>query len=580
LRKTDRNPDALEAATNGWSELFAAHGQSLLETRLPEWLYRQRWFGAKTRKIKKLKILRWVELPSPAAARAGFPESSELALDPSVPPALFYFEVSYNDGASDVYQVPLALSKADSAESIQVRHPGATIAKLAQPDGEAVLFDAGVSEGLRQTLLHLIEHDATFKLFSTKNPSASGVLTAHASTAFAPVRGTQHLPGRLGSAEQSNTSILYGNKLILKLFRRLQPGENPDVEIGRFLTEAASFPHIAPFLGEIAITPAGGEKTTIAMLQGLVPNKGDGWEWFANRLGLFFQAVATLPAPMEVPAAGFLSENKVPPELRQHCGEALGAAALLGQRTAELHLALAVPTRDAAFSAELLSTEDLSRDSLRIQAQIDSAIGALKASLNTVPAEAVAEAATLLSRHRQLLDRARDLTRGEASGKRIRIHGDYHLGQTLRIAPGSSNSNPSAPEAEGDFVLLDFEGEPARPLAERRRKESPLRDVAGMLRSFSYAAHSALVKFTAGQESDSESSLRAWARLWENAACSEFLRAYRATISADPTLLPPSERAQTLLAAYVLEKALYELLYELNNRPTWLGIPLAGILTM
>jgi maltose alpha-D-glucosyltransferase/alpha-amylase len=576
LRKTDRNPDALEAATNGWSELFAAHGQSLLETRLPEWLYRQRWFGAKTRKIKKLKILRWVELPFAVVAVRELPASNDLTPDPSIPPALFYVEVEYDDGVGDIYQLPLALSTADSAESIPASLPGSTIAAIALPNGKGVLFDATAGDDLRRALLGLIESNAGLEL-STRR---SGVLSAHASSAFAAVRGTQYLPGRLGSAEQSNTSIIYGNKLILKLFRRLQPGENPDVEIGRFLTEAASFPHIAPFLGEIAITPAGGEKTTIAMLQGLVPNKGDGWEWFANRLGLFFQAVATLPAPMEVPAAGFLSENKVPPELRQHCGEALGAAALLGQRTAELHLALAVPTRDAAFSAELLSTEDLSRDSLRIQAQIDSAIGALKASLNTVPAEAVAEAATLLSRHRQLLDRARDLTRGDASGKRIRIHGDYHLGQTLRIAPGSSNSNPSAPEAEGDFVLLDFEGEPARPLAERRRKESPLRDVAGMLRSFSYAAHSALVKFTAGQESVSESSLRAWARLWENAACSEFLRAYRATISADPTLLPPSERAQTLLAAYVLEKALYELLYELNNRPAWLGIPLAGILTM
>ena len=562
--------------TNGWSGLFAAHGQSLLETYLPEWLYRQRWFGAKTRKIKKLRILSWVELPSAAVADTGFPASCELALDSSIPPALFYFEVSYGDGAGDVYQVPLALSRTDSAESIQARLPGSAIATLSLPDGEGVLFDATVFESMRQTLLQLIERDATLDL----STSRSGVLNAHASTAFAAIRGLQRLPARLGSAEQSNTSIIYGNSIILKLFRLLYSGENPDVEIGRFLTEAPDFLHIAPFLGEIAITPDGGEKTTIAMLQGLVPNKGDGWEWFASQLGAFFEAAARLPAPMEIPSASFLGDTRVPPALQQHFGEALGAAALLGQRTAELHLALAVPTGDLAFDAELLSAEGLSRDSLRIQAQIDSAIEALKADFNALPVDVVDEAALLLSRHHELLDLARDLTKGEAVGKRIRIHGDYHLGQTLRVAPDSSNSNPSAPEAEGDFVLLDFEGEPARPLAERRRKESPLRDVAGMLRSFSYAAQSALVQFVANQEPTSKISLRAWARVWEDAACSGFLRAYRATIAADPTLLPPPERAQALLAAYVLEKALYELLYELNNRPTWIRIPLAGILSM
>lgn len=577
MRKTDHNPDALEATTTGWSELFAAHGQSLLEIRIPEWLYRQRWFGAKTRKINKLKILSWVELPLVVIADTGFPESGASSPPPAIPPALFFFEVAYDDGASDVYQVPLAFSRADdSAESIQGRNPGATITRLALPEGDFVLFDATVYEGVRQTLLQLIERNITLQQFS----SASGVLNAHASTAFASVRGTHHLPARLGSAEQSNTSILYGNALILKLFRRLQPGENPDVEIGRFLTESAHFPHIAPFLGEIALTPDRGEKTTIAMLQGLVPNKGDGWEWFATQLERFFEAVATIPATIEIPPASFLSDTRLPSQFRPHFGATLNAAALLGQRTAELHLALAAPTSDPAFGSELLNTEDLNRDALRIQAQIDSGINALKSAFNTLPVEVIDDAATLISRHGELLGKARDLTKGDVAGTRTRIHGDYHLGQTLRVAADSLGQGLPSPGSDGDFVLLDFEGEPARPLAERCRKESPLRDVAGMLRSFSYAAHSALVKFLLIQECTAEIRLRAWARLWENAACGEFLHAYRTTISADPTLLPSHERAQALLAAYVLEKALYELLYELNNRPTWLRIPLAGILSI
>jgi maltose alpha-D-glucosyltransferase/alpha-amylase len=163
---------------------------------------------------------------------------------------------------------------------------------------------------------------------------------------------------------------------------------------------------------------------------------------------------------------------------------------------------------------------------------------------------------------------------GGAAGKKFRIHGDYHLGQTLRVA---SDSAPSG----GDFVMLDFEGEPARPLAERRRKQSPLKDVAGMVRSFSYAASSALDRFrnTHPDREGAAENLAAWARAWESAAVSEFLRAYKAAMAVQPDLLPRPERAQDLLKAYLLEKGMYELLYELDNRPTWLRIPLTGILS-
>jgi maltose alpha-D-glucosyltransferase/alpha-amylase len=396
------------------------------------------------------------------------------------------------------------------------------------------------------------------------------VLQGRSSIAFAGFRGSLDLPSKVGSAEQSNTSLIYGKQFILKLFRRLQAGENPDVEIGRFFTEVAHFQRVAPFLGQIDITPGAGEKTTVAMLQGLVANEGDGWEWFLKGLSEFFEKVATIPPPIELPIPTFLASVPVPQPIREHAGPALAAAALLGRRTAEMHLAVATPTSDPAFAAEPFASEDLKRDSLRIQDQITSALDVLKAKFVTLPDEVTGEAALLLTRRRELLDRARALAGVEPGGKRIRIHGDYHLGQTLRTREGQ----------DGDFVLLDFEGEPARPLAERRRKQSPLRDVAGMVRSFSYAAHSALAQFLVVRESASQIDLRAWARLWESAASAEFLRAYRIAIAADPLLLPPPQRAQALFAAYVLEKALYELLYELNNRPTWLQIPMAGILSI
>jgi maltose alpha-D-glucosyltransferase / alpha-amylase len=697
-------PAALDLLTKSWPGFIAGHGLPLLEASLPTWLPRQRWFGAKTRKIANVRILDWLELAAPIAANTELLPASDLPADSSIPVALFYVEVNYGDSACDVYQVPLAFSTGATGEQIQAERPLSVIATMATPVGSGILHDASVREDFRQVVLALIERNASLELSTARSaaveiaaslaaaasgqsareavddgdatellvhpdrathkppspgkvhlrpheifpaeestetippppapvlsdqpanmtphplaglpvepvpltaqpgeaaspprseghasagpnthrlqpresPSAgnprrrTGMLQAHASSAYAALRGKQYLIARVGSAEQSNTSILYGNQLILKLFRRLQPGENPDVEIGRFLTEIAKFPRIAPFLGEITITPSAGEKTTIAMLQGLVVNEGDGWEWFIDQLSHFFSVVISLPAPPDSPAPGFAYERGVPPQTREHATESLEAAALLGRRTAEMHLALATPTDDPCFCAEPFSPEDLNRDSLRIEDQLKSAFDALRAKLVALPDETADEAAQLLARRRELLARARSIASDRAAGKKIRIHGDYHLGQTLRTA---SDSEPSG----GDFVLLDFEGEPARPLAERRRKQSPLKDVAGMVRSFSYAAFSSLDHFRSAHPDRAlaAENLAAWARAWENAAGVEFLRSYRETISARPDLLPSPDRAQALFSAYLLEKALYELLYELNNRPAWLRIPLSGIL--
>jgi maltose alpha-D-glucosyltransferase/alpha-amylase len=406
----------------------------------------------------------------------------------------------------------------------------------------------------------------------------SARLEARASNAFAGAGALRDLPSRVGSAEQSNTSILYGNRLISKLFRRLQVGENPDVEIGRFFTEVAHFPRVAPFLGEIALVSPAGEKTTTAMLQRLVQNQGDGWQWFLDQLAGFFASVAKLPVPPDThQAASFITHDREPArEIQERAGASLEAAALLGKRTAEMHLALATPTSDPAFAAEPFTSEDLNRDARRIAAQVTSTLEALKFKLSALKDVTADQAALLLSRRIDLFTRANAITSLPAAGQRIRIHGDYHLGQTLRTGALKGES--------GDFVFLDFEGEPARPLAERRQKQSPLKDVAGMIRSFSYVAYSALDHYQTAnahpQQPSGYDGLTAWAAQWQNAASTTFLSAYRHAIAADRDLLPPNEQSQSLLTAYLLEKALYELLYELNNRPTWLRIPLSGILTL
>jgi len=454
-------------------------GLESLRMELPEWLPRQRWFGAKTRAIASVEIVDWVALATAV---------------------MVVVEVLYAEGGVDTYQLPLAIATVDGIQ------------------------DSTGNEQFRQALLKLIEGEVTLELHN------GGTLCAHG---YAELRGQQPLTAKVSKAEQSNTSIIFGDKMILKLFRRLQPGENPDVEIGRFLTEVAHFPHIPALLGEITLRQSGEEKTYLAMLQGLVANEGDGWQWTLDELARFYASPG-----------------------QQH-STYLEAASLLGQRTAQMHLALATETSDAAFRSEPLTATELTEDAQRIRTEITLALDALEQALPSLEGNVADDAATILRNRAELLAQADVILSEHPSGRIIRIHGDYHLGQILRTTD--------------DFVILDFEGEPARSLAERRAKRCPLKDVAGMLRSFSYAAWTGL---------DHRQALLPQLQLWQDAVSSRFLNAYRESIAAQPDLLPQPALADSLLRAYLLEKACYELLYELNNRPAWVGIPIAGLLAL
>jgi maltose alpha-D-glucosyltransferase/alpha-amylase len=529
--------------SQGIEGLLAGPGLALLQQLLTSYLPHQRWFGAKSRTIKSIAVL----------------DSASLT---GLNAILVLLQLTYDDDTSDVYQLALTLTSGEAAETVRTSDPGSIVATVTTSDGPAILNDAIGREDVRQAILSLIETNAEV---ATRN----GVLGGRSSTAFAEARGTGSLAARTGSAEQSNTSVLYDTKLILKLFRRLQPGENPDTEIGRFLTETAHFPRIAPFLGDITLHPKEGEPTTLAMLQGLVENEGDGWQWTLDELSRYYESVATLAAPTDLGTpASFVSTGDEREAAGEHAALSLDAAALLGRRTAEMHLALATPTQNPAFTAECFTTADLVADADRIDAQLSLTLAALKRGMSQLSETVADSAALILSRRVQLFSRARAIASATPSeaGERIRIHGDYHLGQVLR--------------SRNDYVILDFEGEPARSLAQRRAKQSPLKDVAGMLRSFSYAAYAALNAF-AQRRPDDARNLEPWATLWQNTVGSAFLRAYRITIEeANPTLIPGPAAAELLLTAYLLEKSLYELLYELNNRPTWVYIPLAGILAL
>lgn len=526
-------PLPLHIRIDGWRFVNALRGRQLLESALLSWLPRQRWFASKSRPLQSVSILDY------AILTASIPSPFRWAI---------FFIAIADEVAVEHYQLPLALLDASNAGALTAISPQGLVTTIATDDGDWLVLDATGVEDFRQSFLGLIEGELAIDL-----AGSSGQITGSASRLLSP--RPRQLASFVHSGEQSNTNIVFADTLILKLFRKLQPGINPDIEITRFLTEVGNFPHIPTFLGEISLTRNSEESTSTAMLQEMVKNQGDGWNWTLAHLSRFFAVAAEGPPPDDAPEPPtFLHQPRTPQPILDHAGSYLDAAALLGRRTAELHLALATTTTNEAFQSEPLTATDLQREAFGLSDSFAAAFDHLSASGD--------EARALLARRPAIAGLVQSLTASNPSGQRIRIHGDYHLGQVLR--------------ANDDFVILDFEGEPARSLHDRRRKQSPLKDVAGMLRSFAYAAGAALKVYA----DHPPELLKTWARLWQNAVSSEFLRSYIATASQNHNLLPEPELANLVLRTYLIDKALYELQYELNNRPTWVSIPLSGLITL
>jgi maltose alpha-D-glucosyltransferase/alpha-amylase len=552
------------AATISLANLLRGRGLDLLESLLPRYIAQQRWFGSKSRTIRSAHIASSIPIGEAAVIAL-----VEVCYEPNGPASNgSETNASPLNGHAlaeepELYQLPLSIASGEQAAALRASRPHAILATLNSGDqhpGEPppVLFDASASPEFQAALLRLIA--APSRAWNTvPNPE----IATHRSSSLDQQRLVD-LPSRLSSAEQSNTSILYDDFAILKLFRRLRPGENPDVEVARFLTDVAHFNAIPAYLGDLHRIA---DNTTLAFLQTFAPNEGDGWAWTLDELGHFYEAVANCPPPSSTgPSPNFIEPAGPPSDLMEHATVYLDAAHLIGRRTAELHLALATATDNPSFTAQPYSEKDLADDRQRIQRQALAALNALQNAVGDLPADASSLASDLLRQRDDLLARIRALTGDPAHfGSRIRIHGDYHLGQLLR--------------SRTDFLIVDFEGEPAKSLEERRQKQSPLRDVAGMLRSFSYAARAGL-DLHLQRHPRNHATLEAWSTAWENAAGNAFLRGYRDAAAARNDLLPAPAQAHIMLLALLLEKAMYELLYEMNNRPSWLPIPLQGLLAI
>jgi maltose alpha-D-glucosyltransferase/alpha-amylase len=487
----------------------------------------QRWFRDKGRVVRQVRIV--------DAGPVG-PVSGR--------PWLAVARVEFTEGPATMYALPLTVGDGGTGEPLGSVEAGgrALVVRdaLADPTACRALlgcFARGGGAALAVGRLRFTRPAAT--------PAVAALTRAPSSI--------RRLEG-----EQSNTCVVFGEALILKVFRRMEPGINPDAEVTGVLTTHTAFRHLPHLFGALDYVGPDGTSAAVAILQRFVPNRGDGWTAALGHLERLFHRVADRGAP---PPDGTTAVAEVASGLDDGFVASLRS---LGEVTAELHAALASVVDDPAFAPEPIGPADTRTWQAALVALGRRALAALDGRLAGLPGEVRSRAVSVLARS-AALDRAADALGGLAGSgaAKIRIHGDYHLGQTLRTPD--------------DYVVFDFEGEPARPLPDRRTKQCPLRDVAGMLRSFDYAAWTAGA--AAGGPGGPPATAEAWARAWRRLAEETFLDGYRTTIDRlAPALLPrtPTVTAK-VLGIFELEKALYELDYELDNRPGWVEIPLAGL---
>ncbi|HKB33151.1 MAG TPA: maltose alpha-D-glucosyltransferase [Candidatus Dormibacteraeota bacterium] len=538
--------------TGDWESVLTGSPKERLESVLLGYVRNRRWFAGKARRLKSAFISDL--LPVPGAVGGAY---------------LATVVISYAEGDPDTYQLPLAYANQAEAAHILERWPHSAIAwiRVQQKagavapgeEGRGLLYDALGPPAFAEAVLGAIAR-------RRRATGGKGTLIGSTTRAFVRLRGpeTVRLEAALSVAEQSNNSVVFGERLILKVFRRLEEGVNPELEVGRFLTEKTNFAQIAPLAGSLEYRRETGEPVSLAVLQGYVPNQGDAWQYTTNTLSHFFQGPELLESEPPAFARNLVqaAAGELPEAAARTIGAYLESARLLGRRTAELHTALASDPTDPAFAPERITPQDQRSIYQSLSGLSMRSTELLRSQLNKLPQDAREEAKQVLELEPRIASILKSFLSRRLTSTRIRVHGDYHLGQVLYTGH--------------DFVIIDFEGEPTRTLYERRLKRLALRDVAGMLRSFDYASQAAL-------RSDQIApaalpALRNWGRFWVQCVSAAFLKSYLATAGPASFVPHAADDLELQLNTMLLEKALYELRYELNMRPEWVRIPLRGIL--
>jgi maltose alpha-D-glucosyltransferase/alpha-amylase len=552
-----RDDDADEShphlVTRGpWSDVMrGTGGRASLNRALPHYLANRRWFRDKTRRIRGTELVDVIAIPAPGDSRTATVGS------------LVIVRVLLDQGLPETYVLTVSHATDTAAAEVRKWRADSIICDVTSADGEGVIYDGLTEPEFAKALLETMGKRRQLggkpgRLVSVPSRSLRRLRAGiDADSAAVPI-----------STEQSNTSVVIGNQMVLKVIRRVEEGINPDVEVGRFLTERTSFEN-SPIVGgalEYREGPSDDVAATIAVVQEFVANEGDGWNYVLDALTRVLEEAITRPDIDEImfsmPAQQLAAAAVEPASGNLLVGPHLQWAEILGRRTAEMHLALASDPTDGPFAPEPLTAIDRRALHHGARSLLRRSIRAVRSMPNSTPC--VEE---LLGVESEILARLEVIMQTPIRTMKIRCHGDYHLGQVLWTGK--------------DFAIIDFEGEPARPLSSRRLKRPALVDVAGMIRSFHYVSKVAGNRLSRDLlPSRERAALDPLLTLWYRAVSGAFLRSYLAT-AGDAAFLPTDpEELAGLLDFLLFEKAIYELGYEANNRPAWVDVPAQGLVDM
>ena len=534
----------------GWADLFDRHNLPQLERDvIPAFLPRQRWFSAKDRRIEAGWLLAHTEI-------AGVPGEGD-GHSPNFLASVV--EAQLAGVERQRYLLPFGAVWTPAGSELRQALAPSILAELRQTRREGALVEAVAQDSFALALAEAIQGEASLPLCEAGGEPI-GEMRFRRTPIFDRVAEPERLIVRRLGTEQSNSSVLFEEYAILKLYRRLQPGPHPEIEMSRFLVERAGFANTPPLLATIELElpgESGPEISALGVLFGFVRNQGDGWSLALDYLLRYLDDALNEAAPGANPPGR-------PADLPDPDHFFLALARQLGLRTAQMHRALAeCAGDDPVFMPEPITGEDLAGWRGELQDSAETMLARLERGRGGMPEEARRLAEEVVASGRHLFEAIRRLAPDEIAAVKTRFHGDLHLGQVIAV--------------QNDFYLIDFGGEPGRPIASRRRKSSPLRDVAGMIRSFDYAAITAVRQISETRPAAAP-RLFALAEAWRQRAVDGFRAAYRRAMRGCPAYPASKLQAKSLIDFFTLEKAIYEVGYEMANRPEWVAIPLNGIL--
>jgi trehalose synthase-fused probable maltokinase len=499
---------------------------------LEKYVVKKRWYGGKASTLKYIDIVENFTMSSTKHQYYGV-----------------LLEVNFKEAFFQHYFMPLAFVTEEEAESNTI------IAPITFNKRKGYLIDALHLEDFRKLIFE--------NIINSTESDEEGKLIFHKSVTF---QNKKYESSKFMGLEQSNTSIIFNNQYVLKFFRRIYVSTNPDYEINRFLTERMHFANTPKYTGSINLHLTEGN-ITLGLMQELVPNQGDAWKFMLDEIDLVFKNLALKKIkPNQIPDVAIFKRNKIndlPPEIIDWAGLRLFLRVqTLAQRTAEMHIALGSDIHDTAFTPTTYNGDYTVWLKNRMLYQFQNRLNIIENSLHKLDGYALELANLFLENKKEIRKHFVDFNWTKMKSERIRIHGDYHLGQV--IVNGE------------DFYILDFEGEPESTIRDRKVKQPPLKDVAGMFRSFHYAIYATIFNNKENYPFEIEELFEAGEKLFRYIV-SVFLETYINKAQSGNLNIGYDHEIDFLLKYCLLEKAVYELGYELNSRPRWAVIPLRGI---